>query len=389
MGGVVVVGLIALWPTQLLAQTSSDAPPRPPLCEGAITRLGQPPLAAPDVDLWPASTFAATGRDDAALDDVLTRASGAMGADSMGAAVLDADGLWSGRAGAKDAPLFWWASAGKLAVAVAVLQLVEEGAASLDDPVSRWVEGVPLGERITLGMLLDHNSGLYSSNEAASVRADPRLRTIDELVAVARDEGSLFCPGQGWRYSNTNYWLLGAVLEAVEGQPLDQILTRRIVERAGLSGVRFVRPDDTVSDMQPLPPPDVARGEVVVHPAWVGAAGPMLATPEGAVSLLQAVLTGRLLPTERVRSMLDLPWPMFDQPMAYGRGLMLYEVPEPGRPLTWIGHSGGASGIKAAMVWSPVDQAYAAVVLTGPGSAEAAANALLRTRKRRQSPAGT
>lgn len=389
MRGVVVVGLIALWPTQLLAQTPSDAPPQPPLCEGSITRLGPPPLAVPEADLWPASTFVATGREDAALDDVLTRASGAMGAQSMGAAVLDADGLWSGRTGANDAPLFWWASAGKLAVAVAVLQLVEERTVSLDDPVSRWVDGVPLGERITLGMLLDHTSGLYSSNEAASVRADPRLRTIDELVAVARDEGSLFCPGQGWRYSNTNYWLLGAVLEAVEGQPLDQILTRRIVERAGLSGVRFVTPDDAVSDMQPLPPPDVARGEVVVHPAWVGAAGPMLATPEGAVSLLQAVLTGRLLPTERVRSMLDLPWPMFDQPMAYGRGLMLYQVPEPGRPLTWVGHSGGASGVKAALVWSPVDQAYAAVVLTGPGSAEAAANALLRTRGRRQSPAGS
>ncbi|MBO9502535.1 serine hydrolase domain-containing protein [Brevundimonas sp. A19_0] len=381
--GLLLAGLVALWPTVALAQTATDAAPRPPLCEGAVTRLGPPPRPAPALDVWPASTFGVTGREDDALDDVLTRAAGAMGAESMGAAVLDADGLWSGRTGAEDSPLFWWASAGKLAVAVAVLQLVEEGAVALDDPVSRWVEEVPLGERITLGMLLDHTSGLYSSNEAASVRADPRFRTLDELVAVARDEGSLFCPGQGWRYSNTNYWLLGAVLEAVEGQPLDQILTRRIVNRARLSGVRFVTPDDALSDMQPLPPPDEARGEVVVHPAWVGAAGPMLATPEGAVSLLQAVLTGQLLPPERVRTMLDQPWPMFDQPMAYGRGLMIYEVPEPGRPLTWVGHSGGASGVKAAMVWSPVDQAYAAVVLTGPGSAEAAANALLRTRGRR------
>lgn len=206
--------VIALWPTLLLAQTSLDAPPQPPLCQGAITRLGPPPLAAPAADLWPASTFDGARREDAALDDVLTRASGAMGAQSMGAAVLDADGLWSGRAGADDAPLFWWASAGKLAAAV-------------------------------------------------------------------------------------------------------------------------------------------------------------------------AVLTGRLLPTERVRSMLDLPWPRFDQPVAYGRGLMLDQVPEPGRPLTWIGHSGGASGVKAVMVWSPVDRAYAAVALTGPGSAEAVANALLRTRGRR------
>jgi D-alanyl-D-alanine carboxypeptidase len=378
-----IAAVIALGPTALWAQTPAGAPPQPPLCEGTASRLGPAARPAPAPELWPASTFEATGREDEALDDVLMRASGAMGADSVGAAVLDVDGLWSGRTGAEDAPLFWWASAGKLAVAVAVLQLVEEGAVSLDDPVSRWVDGVPLGERITVDMLLDHTSGLYSSNEAASVRADPRFRTLDELVAVARDEGSLFCPGQGWRYSNTNYWLLGAVLEAVEGQPLDQILTRRIVDRAGLSGVRFVTPDDALSDMQPLPPPDEARGEVEVHPAWVGAAGPMLATPEGAVGLLQAVLTGRLLPPERVRSMLDQPWPMFDQPMAYGRGLILYAVPEPGRPLTWIGHSGGASGVKAALVWSPVDRAYAAVVLTGPGSAEAAANALLRARGRR------
>lgn len=383
MRGAAIGAVIALWPTLLLAQTSPDAPPQPPLCEGALTRLGPPPLAAPAADLWPASTFGGARREDAALDDVLARAVGATGANAMGAAVLDADGLWSGRAGADDAPLFWWASVGKLAVAVAVLQLVEEGSVSLDDPVSRWVEGVPLGERITVGMLLDHSSGLYSANEAASVRTDPRFRTLDELVAVARDEGSLFCPGQGWRYSNTNYWLLGAVLEAVEGQPLDRILNRRIVERAGLPGVRFVSPDDALPDMQPLPPPDAAAGEVEVHPAWVGAAGPMLATPEGAASLLQAVLTGQLLPTERVRSMLDQPWPMFDQPMAYGRGLMLYQVPEPGRPLTWIGHSGGASGVKAVMVWSPVDRAYAAVALTGPGSAEAVANALLRTRGRR------
>ena len=375
--------VIALWPTLLLAQTSPDVLPRPPLCEGPVTRLGPPPLAAPAADLWPASTFDGPRRDDAALDGVLTRAAGAMGAVSMGAAVLDADGLWSGRAGASDAPLFWWASAGKLAVAVAVLQLVEEGAVSLDDPVSRWVDGVPLGDRITLDMLLQHTSGLYSANEAASVRAEPRYRSLDELVTVSREEGSLFCPGQGWRYSNTNYWLLGAVLEAVEGDALDRILNRRIVERAGLSGVRFVAADDAVSDMQPLPPPDAARGEVLVHPAWVGAAGPLLATPEGAVDLLQAVLAGRLLPTERVRSMLDLPWPMFDQPMAYGRGLMLYQVPEPGLALTWIGHSGGASGVKAALVWSPVDRAYVAVALTGPGSAEAVANALLRTRGRR------
>jgi len=357
--------------------------PQPPLCQGNMIRLGAGPRAAPDDSQFPAARFALAPRHDQDLDQVLIRAQSAMGSASIGAAALDGEGLWSGRAGSEAAPLFWWASAGKLAVAVAILQLVEEERLSLEDPVSNWIRDVPLGERITIRMLLDHTSGLYSANEADDVRADPRRRELHELVAVARREGSLFCPGQAWRYSNTNYWVLGGVLEAVEGEPLDAILTRRIVQRGGLSGVRFVSADDPLDDMEPLGPPQAEAGEVEARPDWVGAAGPMLATPVGAIAFLQATLTGQLLPTETVQAMLAEPWRMFDQPMYYGLGLMLYEPPGQAEPLIWIGHSGGAPGAKAAMVWSPTDQAYAAVALTGPGSAEAVANALLTARGRR------
>jgi len=367
----------------LASPTAAQDHPSPPLCQGNLSWLGAPPRTPPPAEQFPSVTFEAEPREDADLDQMLARAQAAMRPLSLGAAVLDQDGMWGGRVGAETAPMFWWASAGKAAVAVAVLQLVEEGRLALEDPVATWIQDVPLGERITIRMLLNHTSGLYSANEADDVRADPRRRTLPELLTVARREGSLFCPGQAWRYSNTNYWILGGVLEAIEGEPLDVILTRRIVDRAGLVGVRFLVAQDPLSDMEPLGPIQAEAGEVETQPDWVSAAGPLLATPQGAIAFLQAMLTGRLLSPETTQAMLAEPYRMFDEPMYYGLGLMLYEPPTQGPPLIWIGHSGGAPGAKAAMVWSPTDRAYAAVALTGPGSAEAVANALLAARGRR------
>lgn len=384
VGEVVVQKILALILAAVALPTVAQAQPHPPECIGDLSRLGAPPRAAPAEDVYPVERFEGPARLDTAMDQTLVRAQTAMHPLSLGAAVLDADGLWTGRVGPQTAPLYWWASAGKLAVAVAVLQLVEEGRLSLDDPASRWVPGVPFGDRTTIRMLLDHTSGLYSANEAEDVRSDPRHRDLQELMAVASREGNLFCPGQAWRYSNTNYWVLAGVLEAIEGEPLPAILTRRIVERADLSGIRFIAADDPLTDMEPLGPVEAGGNEVAAHPAWVGGAGPMLATPEGATRFLQAVLTGSLLAPATVRAMLAQSWRMFDEPMYYGLGLMLYEPPGRQPGMVWIGHSGGAPGVKAAVVWSPTDQAYAAVALTGPGSAEAVANALLATRGRRR-----
>jgi len=364
-----------------IAQAQPQA--HPPDCRGDVSWVAAAPRIAPDISAFPNRSFAATPRQDVGLDQIVARAEAAMQPQALGAAVLDEDGLWQGRVGEHSAPMFWWASAGKLAVAVAILQLVEEGRLSLDDPASTWIAGAPLGDRITIRMLLNHTSGLFSANEADDVRADPRRRDLSEQLAVATREGSLFCPGQAWRYSNTNYWVLGGILEAAEGAPLDAVLTRRIIARGDLQAIRFMASDDTLRDMEPLGPIQADAGEVVTNPVWVGAAGPLLATPAGAIQFLQAVLTGRLLADPTVQSMLAEPHQMFAEPMYYGLGLMLYEPPAQGAPVIWIGHSGGAPGAKAAMVWSPTDQAYAAVALTGPGSAEAVANALLAARGRR------
>jgi D-alanyl-D-alanine carboxypeptidase len=95
------------------------------------------------------------------------------------------------------------------------------------------------------------------------------------------------------------------------------------------------------------------------------------------ITFLDALLAGRLLPQPIPRMGAQL-YPMFDPGAFYGLGLMVYDVTEPDGRLFWVGHSGGAPGVSAIVVWSPRQAAFAAVALSGEGSAAAFANALLK-----------
>ena len=120
-------------------------------------------------------------------------------------------------------------------IATVVLQLVGAGKLSLDDTVDHWLPGaVPNGKTITLRQLLGHRSGLYD------YLSDPRVLkpylagnfgftwTPRRLVAVSASHKPLFAPGTRYSYSNTNYILLGLIVEKATGNPIAGELKRRI-----------------------------------------------------------------------------------------------------------------------------------------------------------------
>jgi len=133
-----------------------------------------------------------------------------------------------------------------------VLQLVAEGKVRLDDSVERWLPGlVPNGAAITIQDLLDHTSGLFNYTDDSdfdqAVVADPaRTWSPRELVAFATAHPPLFPPGTGWFYSNTNYVLLGLVVEAASGTTLEQQLRERIFQPRALEATSF--PSGTLID---------------------------------------------------------------------------------------------------------------------------------------------
>ncbi|MFE4638551.1 serine hydrolase domain-containing protein [Streptomyces sp. NPDC056773] len=121
-----------------------------------------------------------------------------------------------------------------------LLQLVDEGKASLDDPVSRWLPSVPHGSEITLRMLGSSTSGLhdYVTDPAflAELEAKPfRAWTAAEVVGIATAKPLLYEPGTNWSYSHANFNLLGQALEKISGLPLDRLLKERVYEPLGLT----------------------------------------------------------------------------------------------------------------------------------------------------------
>ncbi|MFC9294084.1 serine hydrolase domain-containing protein [Streptomyces sp. NPDC057011] len=137
-------------------------------------------------------------------------------------------------------------SVGIVYMGTVLLQLVEQGKASLDDPVSRWLPDVPRGSEITLRMLGDSTSGLhdYVTDPAflAELKAAPfRQWTPDEVTEFATKQPLLYEPGTNWSYSHANFQLLGAALEKISGLPLDRLLKERVMDPLGLSqtGNRF------------------------------------------------------------------------------------------------------------------------------------------------------
>ncbi len=125
------------------------------------------------------------------------------------------------------------ASNTKTFTAAVIMQLVEEGKLTVDDPVSKYAAGVPNGDHITVAELLGMRSGLYNYTSAPEVAAsldhDPaRVWTPREALAIAFAHPPNFAPGAEFEYCNTNYALLGVIAEKVGGKPLAQAMHDRL-----------------------------------------------------------------------------------------------------------------------------------------------------------------
>ena len=131
------------------------------------------------------------------------------------------------------------ASMTKTMTAAVIVQLAQEGKLRFDDPVSKYVQGVPNGDNITIGQLLKMRSGLYNYTDAPELaesldRNPTKAWTSEELRAIAFKHPPLFAPGAAFDYCNTNYLLLGFVAEKIAGQPLAGIFQNRLFGPIGM-----------------------------------------------------------------------------------------------------------------------------------------------------------
>lgn len=172
-------------------------------------------------------------------------------------AVRDTHGTWEGSAGFVDlgrgeamqsCHRTRIASVTKTFIATTVLALAEDGRLDLDAPISTLLPertaSLPNADRITTTQLLQHTSGVYNFLDVALVldlfNRPQDTWSIDACYAHALDSDAEFSPGQDWSYSNTNYLLLGWIIEAVTGRPQEQVIHDRILEPLALNETSYV-----------------------------------------------------------------------------------------------------------------------------------------------------
>ncbi len=208
-----------------------------------------------------------------------------------------------------------------------ILQLVQEGKLSLDDPVSKYRPDVPDGDNITIAQMLKMRSGLFNYTETLKLNqtldTEPlKAWTQDELLALAFENPPYFPPGTGYHYSNTNTVLLGLVAEQLDAKPLARVFQDRLFTPLGMRNTMFpdiasnVLPDprshgyvygtnvETMGSPPAIPPDQQAAAKAGTlkprdatddNPSWTWAAGQGISTANDLVTWVQALAGGKLL----------------------------------------------------------------------------------------------
>ena len=271
----------------------------------------------------------------------------------------------------------------KMFTATAALQLVEDGAIGLDAPVAEVVpERAALFERgaeVTLRQLLSHAAGLpgdvgpeffHDAWDLGYIDVDDGVATVD-CADVERhdrwdyvDGDAAFEPGTDWQYSNVGYQLVGEIIEAVTGQPLEDVYREQILAPLGMEDSWLDCPEDPRHEhaggyhpphIDDLPGQDDVPFDVTMLARHAWAAGGLVSTAEDLSVFARALLGGELFDDEATLAAMLEPGPG----RAYGLGLSLGG----GSGAVTVGHSGSLAGYGSQLSYD-VDRDIVIVVLS-------------------------
>ncbi len=236
----------------------------------------------------------------------------------------------------------------KTYTAVIILQLAGEGMLQLDDKLAKYYPEIPNAGRITLETLLRHRSGLFNYTDTPEF-ADEVTSSVskDDVLERFKRLDTLFTPDTQFRYSNTNYLLLGFIIEKVTGDSYENQLRKRIIDRLGLKETYYGRPADRKNFARSY----VNNGkEWIATPMewntdWAGGAGAVAATAADLALFFEGLFGGNLVPAESLARMTTLK---------DGYGLGLIAVPYGQKQ--FYGHGGRIEHFNSVAAYNPEDK---------------------------------
>ncbi|MBL8896841.1 MAG: beta-lactamase family protein [Planctomycetes bacterium] len=261
-------------------------------------------------------------------------------------------------------------SIGKTFVAALALQLVAEKKLELDSLVSAhlgehaWFARLPNAKAMTVRQLMNHTSGLvrYELGEGflTAFRAEPfRKWKVEEQLAFLFDTQAPFAAGAGWDYSDTNYLVLGLVVDRLLGEPRERAIEERLLKPLGL-GKTFAQSSPTLPGLtqgyagtaQPFGAFDAvldAEGKLCFDPSFEGAGGGYVSCAPDLARWVRAYFEGRAFANELLPEVLAGPLaPMLGRNVRYGLGAILREAKDLGAVR---GHSGYFPGYLSEMAY--------------------------------------
>ena len=257
------------------------------------------------------------------------------------------------------------ASITKSFVATAALRLVDQRRLGLSDTVDMFIDHIPNGSEITVAQLLNMTSGIYDyvtdPDLTTEETANPLLPFgLTDVIEIINRHDPLFDPGTDVAYDNSNYYLLGVILEKVTGKPLDVVMDDVVLQPLGLGQTTY--PTDAT-----IPSP-FSRGYfsranldlrdvTASNPAFAGGAGAMISTLGDLRVWAQALATGSLLDpaTQAMRLQTRVLAQTPKVTVAYGMGITDING--------FLGHDGAIVGYGSLVLYLP--SRGATIVLLG------------------------
>ncbi len=232
----------------------------------------------------------------------------------------------------------------KTYTATLIMQLIDEGKLTLETTLSTYFPEVPNANKITIEHLLRHRSGLYNITNDEDFRKwmlvpNTRKEMMDRIVKKEIQ----FKPNKEAKYSNTNYLLLGYILEDIEKKSYAEILASRITIPYNLNTTKYGGKIDINNN---------EANSYRYHADWViqpetnmsvpAAAGAIIATPKDVAMFYHLLFSGKLVSYESLSKMKQLK----DR---FGLGLMKFPYEEGEN----YGHSGGIDGFQSLAIYIP------------------------------------
>jgi D-alanyl-D-alanine carboxypeptidase len=270
--------------------------------------------------------------------------------------------LPAGNTAAEEATKYRIGSITKMFTATLVFQAIEAGKLKLDTKLSTYFPKLPNAKKITIAQLLGHRSGLHNFTDDSAYGTYMTVpKTQEEMLAIIAKTPADFEPDAKAAYSNSNYVVLGMILEKVCKQSYGAILDAQIVSKLGLKNTQLGSADAD-------PRKKESRSFEWIDGIWEATpqtamsiplgAGAILSTPSDLTEFIDALFAGRLVSQASLSEMKRMQ-------DGYGKGMFEYPLTSVGK--IGYGHSGGIDGFSSMLLTIPQDQLTVAYCSNGGG----------------------